>query len=125
MKKAFPIIVALFIVFFVIALYVVASAKELTLKAGDVVYACNCGPGCDCGTLSSSPGKCVCGKDLVQTKVMGVGGGKAILLAEGWQKDRIFSTVGKYACNCGPACKCNTISQKPGKCVCGAEMTEQ
>ncbi len=45
MQKAFLIIVALFIAFFVFALCVVASAEEWSPQAGGVVYACNCGPG--------------------------------------------------------------------------------
>jgi hypothetical protein len=48
--------------------------------------------------------------------------GKAYLKAEGWEKERVFKTEGKYTCDCGPDCKCNTISQNPGKCTCGAEM---
>lgn len=27
-----------------------------------------------------------------------------------------------YWCACGPECKCNTVSLKPGKCSCGKEM---
>ncbi|MEW6738842.1 MAG: hypothetical protein AB1325_02910 [Nitrospirota bacterium] len=27
-----------------------------------------------------------------------------------------------YVCNCGPECKCNTVSTKTGKCACGAEL---
>ena len=27
-----------------------------------------------------------------------------------------------YWCACGPECKCNTMSLKPGKCACGKEM---
>lgn len=27
-----------------------------------------------------------------------------------------------YTCNCGPECKCNTVSTKPGKCACGAPL---
>ncbi len=29
-----------------------------------------------------------------------------------------------YACNCGEACDCNTISKHPGKCVCGKDMVK-
>ncbi len=32
--------------------------------------------------------------------------------------------TGKYACACGEACKCGTISQKPGKCACGVDLNE-
>ena len=27
-----------------------------------------------------------------------------------------------YWCDCGPECKCNAVSLKPGKCSCGKEM---
>ena len=27
-----------------------------------------------------------------------------------------------YTCNCGPECKCNTVSTKPGNCVCGTPL---
>lgn len=27
-----------------------------------------------------------------------------------------------YWCACGPECKCNSVSTKPGKCTCGKEM---
>lgn len=27
-------------------------------------YACACGPGCNCGTISQKPGKCTCGKEM-------------------------------------------------------------
>ncbi|MBU0485277.1 MAG: hypothetical protein KKB30_12290 [Proteobacteria bacterium] len=27
-----------------------------------------------------------------------------------------------YTCNCGPQCKCNSMSIKPGKCNCGMDL---
>ncbi len=27
-----------------------------------------------------------------------------------------------YTCNCGPECKCNTVSTKPGNCACGQPL---
>ena len=27
-----------------------------------------------------------------------------------------------YTCNCGPQCKCNSMSTKPGNCACGSPM---
>ena len=27
-----------------------------------------------------------------------------------------------YFCDCGPQCKCKTVSTKPGKCACGAPL---
>lgn len=97
------------------------SNGKMDLKVGDEVYACNCGEKCPCNTLSRNPGKCTCGKELVKAKVTKVEEGKAYLMAKGWEKERVFKTTGKYACNC-PGCKCGTISQNPGKCSCGVEM---
>jgi hypothetical protein len=31
-------------------------------------YACGCGDGCDCGSISQKPGKCACDKDMVKVK---------------------------------------------------------
>jgi hypothetical protein len=101
---------------------VCAEGAKMDLKAGDSVYACNCGENCPCQTMSKKPGNCVCAKEMVQAKVTKVEGGKAFLTAKGWEKPRPFAMVGKFACACDPKCDCNTISQKPGKCVCGEEM---
>ncbi|MBI5015461.1 MAG: hypothetical protein HZB55_08205 [Deltaproteobacteria bacterium] len=27
-----------------------------------------------------------------------------------------------YVCNCGPECKCNSVSTQPGKCACGSAL---
>ena len=94
---------------------------QMNLKVGDEVYVCGCGEGCPCLTMSRNPGKCVCGKDLVKSKVTKVEKGKATVMVNG--KEQVFPTKGKYACACGPKCNCNTISQSPGKCGCGSEMT--
>lgn len=34
-------------------------------------YACACGAGCDCNTISQNPGKCACGKEMkkVEAKI--------------------------------------------------------
>jgi hypothetical protein len=93
---------------------------EMSLKAGEEVYACNCGAACKCDTLSRNPGQCTCGKDMVKAKVLSVGKGEARLMVSG--EERTFKTVGKYACACGLQCPCNTISQNAGKCTCGVEM---
>ncbi|MDA8082351.1 MAG: hypothetical protein M0024_01690 [Nitrospiraceae bacterium] len=110
------------IVLFCAALAFAASSSKMDLKAGDKVYACNCGEKCPCQTMSRNPGKCTCGNEMVKAEVMKVEGETAMLKAESWEKERPFRTVGKYACACGPECKCNTISQNPGKCTCGTEM---
>jgi hypothetical protein len=100
------------------------SPGKMDLKVGDEIYACNCGEGCDCKTLSRLPGKCGCGNDLVKATVVKIEDGMAYLQAEGWKEPRAFKTTGKYACACGAECKCHTISQKSGKCGCGTEMKE-
>ncbi|TAN42394.1 MAG: hypothetical protein EPN25_02860 [Nitrospirae bacterium] len=108
-----------------VALAVVAFAglkSTMELKAGDEIYACNCGEKCPCDSMSRNAGKCTCGKDMVKATVVKAEEGKATLKAEGWTKERAFKTTGQYACACGPACKCDTISQNPGKCTCGKDM---
>jgi hypothetical protein len=100
-----------------------AGAKaKMDLKVGDEVYACNCGEKCPCNTMSRNPGKCTCDNEMVKAKVMKVEGDTVMLKAEKWEKERAFKTTGKYMCDCGPECKCDTISQNPGKCTCGAAM---
>ncbi|MGZ3593637.1 MAG: hypothetical protein ACXU9G_02720 [Syntrophales bacterium] len=93
---------------------------QMKLKVGDEVYVCGCGESCPCLTMSKSPGKCTCGKDLVKGEVTKVEKGKATVMVNG--KEQVFPTKGKYACACGPKCNCDTISQSPGKCGCGSEM---
>src|SRR4030067_490548 len=78
------------------------SKGTIDLKVGDEVYACNCGEKCPCNTMSKNPGNCTCGTPMVKAKVTKVEEGKAYLKAEGWEKERVFKTVGKYACDCGP-----------------------
>lgn len=101
-----------------------ASRGAMELKAGDEIYACNCGEKCACDTMSRNPGNCTCGKEMVKAKVTKVEEGKAHLQAAGWPKERAFKTSGKYACACPPACKCDTQSQNPGKCTCNVDMAK-
>lgn len=113
-----------FVVLFVLVSVSVGMAEKGTmeLKVGDEVYVCNCGEKCPCNTMSRNPGNCTCGTEMVKAKVLKVEPGKAEVKAESWDKARVFKTIGKYTCNCGPNCKCDTISQNPGKCTCGADM---
>lgn len=30
-----------------------------------------------------------------------------------------------YSCNCGPECKCNSLSKTPGNCSCGKPLKQQ
>jgi hypothetical protein len=107
----------------VVAIAFAANPKPV-FKVGETVYACNCPEGCPCQTISKHQGKCPCGTEMVKATVEKVEKGKVVLKAEGWEKPRTYSTIAKYACNCGPKCDCDTISQQAGKCPCGAEMKE-
>jgi len=95
---------------------------KLEVKAGDEIYVCGCGEGCDCKTVSKKEGKCVCNKDLIKVTVTKVEKGKAFFMQDG--KEASTPLKGKYMCACGPQCDCQTISQKPGKCGCGKEMVK-
>jgi hypothetical protein len=120
MKKGLILLfVALSLSFAVVAF----ADKDLPVfKAGESVYVCGCGEGCDCLTMSRKAGNCSCGKPLVKGVVSKVDEGKAFVKIDG--KDRAFSTKAKYACACGEGCKCGTISQKQGKCGCGSKLKE-
>jgi hypothetical protein len=107
-------------VFFVLAVNAAMDDGTMMLAPGDEIYACGCGEGCDCHTLSRDPGKCTCNKDLVKSKVMKVEKGMVVLDVNG--KEQTLPTTGKYTCACSPTCTCDTISQNPGNCTCGKPM---
>ena len=48
----------------------------------------------------------------------------SIALAE--TKGKMELKVGEemYACNCGSACRCDTLATTPGKCTCGYELVK-
>ena len=100
--------------------FAIADKTKMVAKVGDELYVCACGEGCPCDTMSRNPGQCSCGKDLVKTKVTKVEKGKITVESRG----KPFVSVGKYVCDCGPDCKCDTISQNPGNCTCGKKMVE-
>lgn len=102
------------------AAYAEETPGKLNLKAGDTVYVCGCGKGCDCQTMSLKAGKCVCGKRLLKGTVTKVEGDLAYVKTS--KGESAFKTTGLYACACGKGCSCDTISQKPGKCACGKPM---
>ena len=67
MSKLMAVLLSL--VFIVTASLALAEGTaESTLKAGSSVYACGCGEGCNCGSISQKPGKCACKKDMVKVK---------------------------------------------------------
>jgi hypothetical protein len=47
--------------------YYMIDGKELSAPMQGK-YACGCGDGCDCGSISQKPGKCGCDKDMVKVK---------------------------------------------------------
>lgn len=91
-------------------------------KAGDTIFVCGCGAGCDCGSLAKKAGKCGCGKEMVKSTVTRIDKDKVYYKLEG--KELSAPVTGKYACGCGAGCNCGSISQKPGKCGCGKEMVK-
>ena len=119
MKKTiiFTLVLALALVTLALA---VSDQAKMTAKVGDVLYVCGCGEGCPCDMMSRNPGQCTCGKDLVKTKVTKVEKGKITVES----RKKPFASMAKYVCDCGPDCKCDTISQNPGNCTCGKKMVE-
>jgi hypothetical protein len=118
-----------------------APAEEAVVVARhDLIYVCNCGPDCDCGAVASKPGKCGCGSDLVEARMLMVDGSIASLCACGpdckceigddpntcgcgnEMKKVDLAGTGLYYCNCGGSCKCNHVSAEPGKCGCGMDL---
>jgi hypothetical protein len=110
-------------------------------ERNDVLYVCNCGPECDCGSVSVEPGTCTCGTELVAVHMVKVEGSEALLCTCGDDCDceinaedetkcgcgkdiRRVSLEGSgiYYCNCGGSCTCNFASDEPGNCACGMEL---
>jgi len=120
MKRVIAVTLVLFLG---LAMATLASAGEMQLKVGDKVYACACGEACPCQTLSMKPSNCSCGKEMVQGEVVEVGDGTVVVQTADWK--RTFKTEGKFVCNCGAGCNCNTVSQSPGKCACGKDLAEK
>ena len=122
----------------VLAIAAEQASKEAVAE-GSVLYVCDCGEQCKCNTVSTKPGKCSCGQDLVPMHVLKIDKDEAVLCTCG--KDcackisetdptkcgcgkpvKRVSLKGLYVCNCGAGCSCNTISDKPGKCRCGNDL---
>jgi len=124
MKKLVLVTISMLFVFCAIGLAFAAKGPsgKFETKAGDTIYVCGCGEGCDCGSLSKKEGTCGCGKDLVKTTVNKVEKGKVFYTLDG--KELSAPLQGKYACGCGAGCNCGTVSQKAGKCGCGQDMVK-
>ena len=102
------------------ATFAIADKTKMTAKVGDELYVCACGEDCSCDMMSRNAGQCTCGKDMVKTKVTKVEKGKITVES----RKKPFVSVAKYVCDCGPSCKCDTISQSAGNCTCGKKMVE-
>ncbi len=122
MRRSLCIVLIALVSLMVMAALAFAESGKMNLKVGDEVYVCNCGPSCPCNTMSKKEGNCTCGNKMVKAKVTKVESDVAYVQAEGWPKPAAFRTQGKYMCSCEPSCDCGTISQNPGKCVCGKDM---
>ncbi len=116
------VVLAVTALFLALAVVVFADKGLPVYKAGDKVFVCGCGSGCDCFTIARKAGKCSCGKPLAQSVVDKVADGKIYVKVKG--EELTFPAKAKYACACGEGCSCGTISQKPGTCACGNEMKE-
>ncbi len=138
----------LFVLTVVLSLLVLAgfvSAEDKKAKAAknssasNTLYVCNCGPECKCNTVSTKPGKCACGAELVPMHILKIENDEAVLCTCGkgctckidpsdpskcgcGKPVKRVGIKGMYVCNCGAGCECNTVSDKPGKCKCGADL---
>jgi len=124
MKRSVLLVVSLLFVFAAVSLAFAGKGPsgKFEAKAGDNIYVCSCGAGCDCGSLAKKEGKCGCGKDLVKTTVTRVEKGKVFYTVDG--KEISAPIKGKYACGCADGCDCGSVSQKPGKCGCNKDMVK-
>lgn len=121
-----------------VAAFLLTAGIAVAAAAG-VYYVCGCGPDCKCGAMSEEPGKCGCGKDMVQMHLLKVDGDNAVFCTCGADCEckidasdptkcgcgkpvKTASLKGWYVCGCGPDCTCNTISKEPGKCGCGKAL---
>jgi len=118
-----------------------ATSDEAGSQAANILYVCDCGPDCECESVSTEPGDCSCGKVLKGMHGLKVEGTTAILCTCGTSCECELSETdpglcncgepvrkvelegtGIYFCNCGGACTCNTFSDRPGNCKCGMAL---
>jgi hypothetical protein len=140
-KKMKTVRILLFAALFVFLLGSIMGPAKADEPRQDVLYYCNCGPECNCNSVSTHPGNCKCGKPMKGGHVLKIEGNEAIVCTCGPEchckldpKDptkcgcgnpvkRInLKGTGIYFCNCGGSCMCNTVSDKPGKCKCGMDL---
>lgn len=120
-----------------------AMPPTAAAERADVLYACDCGNGCSCNSLSKEPGNCACGKPLRWYHVVKVEQDEALLCgcekgcnckldaqdpakcACGKPIKRVsLKGSGLYFCNCGGSCTCNTVKTVPGECRCGMQLKQ-
>lgn len=108
---------------FLFAILPSSASAHKSLKVGDEVFVCGCGEKCPCDTLSNKGGRCTCAREIkpmVKAKVQSVEDDSTVLSIDGM--DRPVITKPKYVCGCASDCNCETASQTPGNCTCGAEL---
>lgn len=123
-----------------VAVFMMAlSVAGTSHAASKMYYVCGCGADCGCNSMSAEPGKCGCGKDMVQMHLLKIEGSTAKFCTCGAGCDckinpddpskcgcgkpvKTINLKGKYVCGCGPDCDCGAISDKPGKCGCGKDL---
>ena len=118
------------------------QASEQTAHARhDLIYTCDCGPDCSCGSVALKPGPCDCGAELVAGRMLVINGTVASLCTCGAdcscsinQDDPTTCSCGNeiklvdlagtgiYYCNCGGSCTCNHVASEPGECSCGMQL---
>ena len=97
---------ALLVVLSLVLLWIVPAMAEQQKADASIknVYICGCGPACGCNVMSEQPGKCACGKDLLEKKVLKEDADKV------------------YVCACADGCNCAIDQNDPTKCACGKEL---
>lgn len=68
------------------------------------IYTPDCPADCPSASVSTEPGKCACGKDLVEHKVLKEDG------------------ENYYVCACGAECNCSGMTEDGSKCACGKDL---
>lgn len=118
-----------------------AAGLVITADATKVYYVCNCKDDCSCNAVSTKPGKCNCGSELIAMHALAIEKTDGIFCRCGKDctcersKDdpnkcgcgksvKKVGLKGKYVCSCGADCKCLTISDAPGKCSCGKDLKQ-
>jgi hypothetical protein len=140
MKRIPVVLLAMVLALVLVGSYVFAGERQGKDEVkSNILYVCNCGPECKCNTVSTKPGKCGCGVELVPMRILRIEGDEAVLCTCGkgcmcksdpndpakcgcGKPVKRVSLKGLYVCACGAGCDCNTVSDKPGKCRCNKDL---